>query len=355
MKYFLSLVIALCFCCYAYADNQEQRYVINVVHLNSTAAKFFKATLLQQNNNSQIKAAVSSLPSAINLGMNKTPILDQGIFFSCVTFATTAALDAALGKGDYISQLCLLELMTYFNQNNYYHSPWEDSTPDIVIHTIQEFGIINKTNQQLSVCGNIKDYPPISSHINPSSLTLSPTDYHKYSENIFHNLMGENQIAFRELYSLPDNFYGDDPKTLANDAYRSINPNEALQVIKTSLAQGNRVVVGMLVDLNPTEMKAQYFARGHYQRPYDTWFLTNAIKEHLNDVMKYKAWGGHEVILYGYDDNAVALDKDGKKEKGLFLVRNSYGKRPPNKGIEFMTYDFLKLLSTDATSIVIYK
>src|SRR5437879_1335677 len=51
-----------------------------------------------------------NLPPAINLGMNGVPVLDQGKHGSCVTFATTAAIDAVLGKGDYVSQLCSLEL-----------------------------------------------------------------------------------------------------------------------------------------------------------------------------------------------------------------------------------------------------
>src|SRR5262245_37425480 len=51
-------------------------------------------------------ATVDKLPSKIDLGMNRVPVLDQGRHGSCVTFAVTAALDAELGKGDYISQLC---------------------------------------------------------------------------------------------------------------------------------------------------------------------------------------------------------------------------------------------------------
>ena len=58
-------------------------------------------------------------PSEIQLGMNGVPVLDQGRFGTCVTFADTAAVDAALGKGDYISQLCLLQFGNYVTQHAY--------------------------------------------------------------------------------------------------------------------------------------------------------------------------------------------------------------------------------------------
>ena len=45
--------------------------------------------------------------SKVQLDMGNVPVLDQGGYGSCVTFANTAALDAALNQGDYISQVCL--------------------------------------------------------------------------------------------------------------------------------------------------------------------------------------------------------------------------------------------------------
>jgi hypothetical protein len=66
--------------------------------------------------------ATPTTPSAgtakkMQLGMNNVPVLDQGGFGSCVTFANTAAVDADLSKGDYISQLCLLQLGRYLEKN----------------------------------------------------------------------------------------------------------------------------------------------------------------------------------------------------------------------------------------------
>ena len=68
-----------------------------------------------------------NLPKRILLGMNNVPVLDQGSHGTCVTFAITAAIDAALSKGDYISQLCQLELGTYLEPMGYSVSGWDGS------------------------------------------------------------------------------------------------------------------------------------------------------------------------------------------------------------------------------------
>ena len=55
----------------------------------------------------------NDLPNKVQLGMANVPVLDQGIHGSCAVFAVTAALDAALKRGDHVSQLCLLQLGNY--------------------------------------------------------------------------------------------------------------------------------------------------------------------------------------------------------------------------------------------------
>ncbi len=49
----------------------------------------------------------------------------------------------------------------------------------------------------------------------------------------------------------------------------------------------------------------------------------------------------------------VKISDDGSLQKGLFYVRNSWGTgRPYNYGIEFMTYDYFKMMAVDAISVV---
>lgn len=67
------------------------------------------------------------LPDQVQLKMNKVPVLDQGRHGTCVTFAVTGAIDAVIGKGDYISQLCNLQLGSYLEQHGYGLSGWNGS------------------------------------------------------------------------------------------------------------------------------------------------------------------------------------------------------------------------------------
>lgn len=65
------------------------------------------------------KPKASNLPTHVELGMNKVPVLDQGPYGTCATSAVTAALDALSQKGDYISQLCTLSLSQYLSQHSH--------------------------------------------------------------------------------------------------------------------------------------------------------------------------------------------------------------------------------------------
>ena len=84
----------------------------------------------------------------IQLGMNGVPVLDQGIHGSCVTFAVTAALDAAIKKGDYISQLCLLQLGNYIEQEEGEPSGWNGLWNREAFARIDKYGIVNVKQKQ---------------------------------------------------------------------------------------------------------------------------------------------------------------------------------------------------------------
>src|SRR3990167_9656739 len=88
--------------------------------------------------------AGSKTPAAIQLGMNGVPVLNQGRHGSCVTFSARAALNSALGKGDYISQLCSLELGTHLERNGYIPSGWNGSWGPLVLEQALRFGIVAK-------------------------------------------------------------------------------------------------------------------------------------------------------------------------------------------------------------------
>ena len=62
----------------------------------------------------------------VDLGMANVPVLDQGAYGTCVTFSSTAALDAILAQGDFVSQQCSLEL-DYGLNNDYWDGAYYPS------------------------------------------------------------------------------------------------------------------------------------------------------------------------------------------------------------------------------------
>ena len=91
--------------------------------------------------------------------MNGVPVLNQGRHGSCVTFAVTAAMDAVIGHGDYISQLCSLELGKSLEYNGYLPSGWDGSLGPIVLNQFSRFGVVSKNDQASKSCADVKEYP----------------------------------------------------------------------------------------------------------------------------------------------------------------------------------------------------
>ena len=124
-----------------------------------------------------------NVPVKVNLGMNATPVLDQGAHRECVTFAMTAALDAVLGKGDYISQLCSLELGDYLQRHGHtQYSGWDGSFGTVVLNQLQDYGIVPKSYEQEYGCAGIKRYPST----NEKNIGR-PMPVREYSANALHN------------------------------------------------------------------------------------------------------------------------------------------------------------------------
>ncbi len=294
--------------------------------------------------------ADNTLPTEKDLGMNHVPVLDQGHYGTCVTFAITAAIDAAYGKGDYISQLCLLQLSNTLSEHSYWDSAWNGSMGHRVIGEIRQYGIMTKADQKKGLCNNIKDYPSVfNDSLTQHKMTLA--DYHKKSLNILSNsgagITIEPQVLFK-LANVSD--YGEFDRfiTITNFSDGWVTPEESQLAVRRALAQGDRVVIAFLI--NTKNMLA-----GRNKIDYDTWFVTRNLKEAFNNQTliseEMNNWGYHEIVLYGYDDNVVITNSKGETQKGVFLVRNSWGTNIMSRGVEFMTYDYFKLMALDGFSI----
>ncbi|MBA2651254.1 MAG: C1 family peptidase [Tatlockia sp.] len=256
----------------------------------------------------------SPLPTSAQLGMNKVPVLDQGSHGTCVTFAVTGALDAIIGKGDYFSQLCNLQLGKYLEIHGQGYSGWNGSYPMNVISQISQYGLMNMTNQRKSGCGGLTEYP---THNLLTGQSMEPEQFSLNSE-----------LVFGKSANWSEAFHNRQPV---------INLNE----VKQAIHAGDRLTFAVMlprIDLGTIGTLGKYKTWFYY----DTWLLTPEIIEGLRTVK-----AGHEMIITGYDDNALATDNLGKKHKGLLKLRNSWGTSVGDYGEFYMSYDFFKLLSYD--------
>ena len=258
----------------------------------------------------------------VQLGMNAVPVLDQGPHGTCVTFAMTAAIDAALTKGDYISQLCLLQLGTYLYDSTHEFSGWDGSYGDLVLDRINEYGIVNKKNQNKYGCGGQYYYPYYSY---PPTNGMSTMEYAQHSETV------DKKVTWSKLFSF-EHMISEDSEKLVT-------------AVKHALDSGDRVAFSVLF---PRTDLGNMGAVGWHHYFSDTWVVTYEIEEELKNVDRLP---GHEMIITGYDDDAVAMDSTGHRHHGLFTVRNSWGIWIADWGDFYMSYDYFKALAMDAHAI----
>lgn len=266
------------------------------------------------------------LPVRTDLGMNNVPVLNQGSHGSCVTFANSAAVNAAVYGKEYVSPLCNLELGSHFEKNAYMPSGWNGSWGPIVLNQMMRFGIVSMATQREQGCAGIKEYP-IDNPFNEGE-EFSLADFRKNSEDL------TERMTWNHL--------------LSNDAILDPTPvtAEEMEVVlnktKLALAKGHRVTFGTLL-----VMADNCFAGACAMRntAYDTWALT----DELNSP---KGYGGHEMVIFAYDDNATAMDAQGKKHRGLFTLRNSWDSDVGDQGNFYMTYDFFKKYVMEVQEII---
>lgn len=259
--------------------------------------------------------ATSEFPSSVQLGMKNVPVLDQGMHGTCVTFAVTATLDVEMNKGDYVSQVCNLQLGTYLENHGHGYSGWDGSFGIDVVNQIEQYGIINKKTQRQKGCGGLTEYPAYSNH--KSNSFMEPEQFKSMSELIF-----GKELSWLNVYNKKD------PKITLNEVKRALN-------------QQNHLVFGVYL---PRIDLGEAGAVGKHNTWFykDTWVLTPEI---LKGVDRIEA--GHEMIITGYDDNAVATDNHGVKHTGLLSLRNSWSTAVGDDGEFYMSYDYFKLLANE--------
>lgn len=276
-------------------------------------------------NNINANVSSSNLPRKIELGMNNVPVLNQGQFGTCVTFATTAAINAAMGKGDYISQLCQLQLGQYLENNGYTASGWEGTNSRVLLGQMEHFGFTSKEKQKSVGCGGLTEYPQET--LPTSDTAMSVEKFHEISEDLSKHIMWSSILDITN--AVMDR----------TDTTRTINE------VKAALNEKDRVTFGvLLLDFDLGTMGAV----GTHNSSYDSWVLTPEI---ARDIYLRPLFGGHEMVITGYDDDAIATDEHGNQHKGLFTLRNSWGDQVGDKGNFYMSYDYFKVLVIEAQRI----
>jgi C1A family cysteine protease len=278
------------------------------------------------NNSLQASSNVlGDLPRSVTLNMNNVPVLDQKSFGTCVTFATTAALDALIGKGDYISQVCNLQLSSYLANHSFINKNyWNGAAIADVLDEIAQYGVVNITKQKSYGCGSLYFYPYF---YYPTNSEMSAEDFAKHSEAVLGKYASWSDI---------------------NVGRRS---DKFLLETKNVLAQGDRLVMGFLI---PDANLGSAGATAKYKTwlVNDAWVLSSDIiavyKDKLNSGSRFE---GHAIVITGYDDDAVVYDNSGKKHKGIFKLRNSWGNLVGNWGEFYMSYDYFTLFAHDVKRI----
>lgn len=287
-----------------YLHDQLAHYPKNAVSLNSVS---------------------SELPRKVKVGMQLTPVLNQGYHGSCVTFAVTGALDATLGAGDYISQLCSLELGSYLSiHDKMPASGWNGSFGSWVLQQIMDYGIISQNYQKLNGCADVREYP-LDDEANEGKPMSD-------SEFLTHSIPISNLIGWHALLKDSDAFSD------------KADMNQLVYQIKEELAKGNRLTLGMMLDIYVGDAGAV----GNNRVPNDTWMLTPEI---VLDGMEGRIYAGHELIVTGYDDDLEVGDGKGHVNRGVFTLRNSWSKLAGDQGDYYVTYDYVKFLVFEAMAI----
>lgn len=265
----------------------------------------------------------ATLPGATQLGMNGLSVLDQGAHGSCVVFAVTAALDAVVFNGkDEISQLCELQLGNYLARHGYVPSGWDGSAGHLVLNQVDFFGVVTKATQSSQGCGGLTSYPLVSSDT-PTGMT-DPQSFHAMSKNISRNMMWYPILHEYEALSSP------------------VNMQRILTQVKSALNAGDRVVLGtLLIDID----QGVVGALGTYHGKYDSWILTEKIRD---DLAHNPYFAAHELVITGYDDSATVVDANGESHTGLLTLRNSWGRQVGDKGNFYMSYDYFKEMAIEA-------
>jgi hypothetical protein len=259
-----------------------------------------------------------------SLGMANVPVLDQGQSGTCVTFAATAAIDASLAIGDFISQQCSLQLNKSLGTDG-----WDGLYyPSQVIDPLKKYGVVSQI-------GCNARYPS-------RNVPISVSDYQSRSDKSV-------------------------SASVSNIRYTYYSQNN-LSALKSAVSAGKRVLIGFLLNPNkaagfdlPGKRSGLWSCSAGGSEPVPSpeedalqqckdafpgmeWLCDIFFSKEQQQVSAASECGkwnaGHEIIVYGYDDSKQRL-----------YIRNSWGVNIGNSGDFEMTYEYFSRQVIDMTVI----
>ena len=296
--------------------------------LTALKKKFKRMRQRQSHTWSSAHLASKRLPTSYYHTMTM-PVLDQGVWGTCTTFASTIAIDELLRLHDNqaISQLCHLELSRALDTDGAVGS-WDGADITGVLNQIEQYGFINYSYQYHYGCGGLKAYP-IHSHDNGQALPIDIFLKHSIRNQFRHqfwHVLYQYQIPLRQ---------------------------DLVKLAKEALTSGQLLVVGLVLSIPDLE-----FGMGEYKGiKKDAWVMTPAVIASL-DHFDDDQFAGHAMVITGYDDHACAYYSEqlgdkiiSKKECGLFKLRNSWSSTAGDRGDYYVSYDYFRVFVGELVAV----
>ncbi|WP_133135673.1 hypothetical protein [Legionella rowbothamii] len=306
-----ALFLSIVFSCNAFATTPTAQTSLKYP-VTKKIHSLVQARLKSLKHSNQMRAN-EGLATAKQLGMNNIPVFDQGDNYYDSAYASTAAIDALLGRGDYISQLCFIQLGNYMDPSNkgfgftLHHS----------LSRLENYGYIRKVHQKGAGCED------------PDTPFINYETYNRLSRDI----IGDSIMWFPLL-------------NLHKSVSERVNTEKTLIEIKKAINQEHRATMGFLAFYKDGNRLG---TMGSYHEKNDTWILNAQMKR---DLYNFPTLYYRSVIITGYDNDAISVDEMGEKHKGLLTLRGSWGSDAGDQGDFYMSYDYFRVLVLEAQQIV---
>ena len=274
------------------------------------------------------------------------PVLSQGDTDTCATFASTAAVDMVEAAGsDKYSVYRSLMLGKAISKNEVeapmvpsrykFDDPWNGAYPPCMAAQYMKYGLVNDDDESVEDHGLRQAGFSKKDKDKPFKRTQLDSDFKKLD-----NL--ECYIAF-EKKDIKEKYK---TETERMDRY--------IQLIKNELDKGNVVLItiDLLTEKSPNSLwnengmsatttvndKGEFILDLSVKKDpdnYNTWDIFKDLAQTMKMPKYRQKDAAHTMVIIGYSDNKKA------KRKGVFILRNSWGKNNGIGGNNFITYEYL--------------